>query len=97
MKDYHYVECHVVVTGDTEGLCLPHAERAKWWSARLSEDGSEEEHPGDLILTTRRKTPEDAVNAIRTLAADLRSRGFSVTRGKTEIVAFDSKHGDSLV
>lgn len=93
---HHYVECHVVVSGDVHGQSLPYAKLAKWWGARITEDTSEEEQPGDLILTTRRKTPEDAVNAIRTLAADLRERGFLVTRGKTEIVAFDSKHGDVL-
>lgn len=93
---HHYVECHVVVSNDPEGLCLDYAKKAKWWGARISEDTSEEEAPGDLILTTRRKTPDEAVNAIRTLALDLRGRGFNVTRGKTEIVAFDSKHGDVL-
>lgn len=93
---HHYVECHVVVTGDVLGLCLPHAKKAKWWGSRLMEDGSDEEIKGDLVLTTRRKTPEEAVNAIRTLTVDLRKRGFLVTRGKTEIVTFDTKHGDVI-
>lgn len=96
LRKHHYVECHVIVADDPEGRCLPHAKEGGWWGSRLGEDGSNEEKPGDLILTTRRKTPEDAINAIRVLAADLERRDFRVTRGKTEVVTFDTKLGDSL-
>jgi hypothetical protein len=92
----HYVECHVIVAEDPKGECLPHAKTKGWWGSRLEEDGSEEEKSGDLILTTRRETPEDAVDSIRLLAADLTANGFKVTRGKTEIVTYDTKLGDEL-
>jgi hypothetical protein len=93
---HHYVECHVIVADDPEGECLPHAQKGGWWGSRLGMDTSGEEKPGDLILTTRRDTPEGAINAIRTLAADLKAREFNVTRGKTEVVSFDTKLGDEL-
>jgi len=94
--NYHYVECHVIVSDDPDGRCLPHAKTKGWWGSRLEEDGSEEEKSGDLILTTRRKTPEDAIDSIRLLAADLTANDFRVTRGKTEVVTFDTKLGDSI-
>jgi len=97
IDSYHYVECHVIVAGDPIGACLPHAKTKGWWGSRLEEDGSEEEKAGDLILTTRRKTPEDAIDSIRLLAADLTVNGFKVTRGKTEVVTFDTKLGDSII
>ena len=93
---YHYVECHVIVRNDPEGNSLPHAKLEGWWGSRLNEDGSEEEEPGDLILTTRREEHGDAVKAIRSLAEKLRDVGYDVVRGKTEVVAFDTKMGDTF-
>ena len=93
---HHYVECHVIVSGDPLGASLLHAKARGWWGSRLHEDGSGEEEAGDLILTTRRKTQQDGVDAIRMLAADLTANEFNVTRGKTEIVSFDTKLGDTL-
>ena len=93
---HHYVECHVIVADDPDGSALDHAAGGGWWGSRLAEDGSDEEKPGDLILTTRRNSPDEAVHAIRVLADDLRRRGFSVTRGKTEVVTFDTKYGDTI-
>ena len=94
--DFHYVECHVIVRDDPAGDCLPHAKLDGWWGSRLNQDGSNEEQAGDLILTTRRKTQEDGVGAIREIAEKLTDVGYSVVRGKTEIVAFDTKLGDKL-
>ncbi|MGD9725928.1 MAG: hypothetical protein AB7L09_03260 [Nitrospira sp.] len=92
----HYIECHLVVSEDRKGRSLMHAKSAGWWGSRLKEDGSNEEWPGDLILTTRKPTQEAAVEAIRSLARTLRDNGFTVTRGKTEVVSFDTKRGDSF-
>ena len=94
--DYHYVECHVVVRDDPGADSLEYAKKAGWWGSRIGFDTSGEEQKDDLILTTRRKTPEDAISAIRTLAADLKRRDFEVTRGKTELVTYDTKLGDEL-
>lgn len=92
----HYVECHVIVRNDPAAASLEHAKEGGWWGSRLGVDTSGEEEKDDLILTTRRKTQVDAVNAIRDLAADLSRRGFEVTRSKTELGFFDTKLGDEL-
>jgi len=92
----HYVECHVIVRNDPAAASLDHAKEGGWWGSRLGMDTSGEESSDDLILTTRRPTHEDAVNTIRSLTAELRELGFEVTRGKTELVYFDTKLGDSF-
>lgn len=97
MEKHHYVECHVIVSNDPAADSAVYAKGHGWWASRLGVDTSGEEQRGDLILTTRRSTSGEAVGAIRALAADLRERGFDVTRGKTEIVAFDTKYGDDLL
>ena len=94
--DCHYVECHVIVANDPEGRCLPYVQNHGWWGSRLEEDGSKEEKSGDLILTTRRDTPDEAVASIRVLERALTALDFNVTRGKTEIVTFDTKLGDEF-
>ena len=94
--EFHYVECHVIVSEDPAADSLAKAKEHGWWGSRIGFDTSGEEQKDDLILTTRRDTPEDAVNSIRGLAAILKSAGFKVTRGKTEIVTYDTKLGDDL-
>lgn len=96
MREPHYVECHVIVRDDPEGKCLHTVMSHGYWGSRLNEDGSGEEEPGDIILTTRRNTSDAAIEAIREITALLRAEGFVVTRGKAEVVTFDTKYGDSL-
>ena len=49
-----------------------------------------------MIATTRSKTEEAGVAAIRKVVGDLRRAGQRVTRYKIEHVILDSKHGDVL-
>ncbi len=92
----HYVECHVIVRHDPAGGSLLAAKGDGWWGARLGMDTSGEEHQDDLILTTRRPTSEEAIEAIREVTRTLQSKGFTVTRGKAEVVTFDTNLGDTL-
>lgn len=92
----NYYELHVVVTGldlnawrSSTRLLSVLAVFKAWWS-RISEDSSQEERPNDVIVTTRRKTLDEAMSEIGKLAAMLRMQGFEVTRSKVEAVVFDS-------
>lgn len=92
----HYTECHVIVRDDPAAGSYEFAREFGWWASRLGTDTSGEEHRDDLILTTRKPTHDEAVEAVRDIAAKLKAEGFIVTRGKTEVVFFDTKYGDSL-
>ena len=94
--EFHYVECHVIVREDPGADSLLAVRDLGWWGARLGIDTSGEEHRDDLILTTRKPTSDDAVDAIRGITAILREKGFDVVRGKAEVVTFDTKFGDQI-
>lgn len=90
-----YYEIHVVVRMPS----APIADLVKkhgFWTSTLEFDESKEEKAGDVIATTRSKTEEAGVTAIRAVVRELREAGQRVTRYKIEHVILDSKHGDVL-
>lgn len=93
---FHYIECHVIVADDPAGRSLEVARDNGWWGSRITMDSSGEEQSGDMILTTRVNEQNLAVDSIRALADELQEHGLRVTRGKTEVVTYDTKLGDTL-
>lgn len=92
-----YFEIHVVVRAEAPPALIAHLVRQSgFWTSTLEFDESKEEKAGDVIATTRSKTEEAGVAAIRKVVGDLREAGQKVTRYKIEHVILDSKHGDVL-
>jgi hypothetical protein len=92
-----YYEIHVVVRAEAPPALIANLVKGHgFWTSTLEFDESKEEKRGDVIATTRSKTEESGVAAIRTVVRELREAGQRVTRYKIEHVILDSKHGDVL-
>lgn len=94
-----YYETHIVVKPPF------HLERVStiaknhgFWTSQITQDGSEEESAGDLLLTTRDASQAIAETRIRDLVVALRysKHASNVARYKIERCVIDSKVTDSL-
>lgn len=92
-----YYEIHVIVSPPfKQEDCLSLVKPYKWWGAVINQDTGHEEKAGDLILTTRAKSQDLSEDAIKTIIAALKDKGFNPTRYKIELATLDSKLEDTL-
>jgi hypothetical protein len=90
MSDFRpYYELHLIVSGAEMEHLQPAAVGAGAWCSRLGEDQSNEEKPGDLIVTSRASTQIGAGEKLFFIEIQLRRQGFKVTRRKIEYVILD--------
>lgn len=85
-----YYEIHVVVADASDSIGRDAKSVGAWWSM-LDHDTSEEERPGDAIVTSRADTEEDARAAVVRMTFGLRMCGHRVTRAKIEHVIHDER------